>query len=160
MLLSGRVDIALVFGYRDEAEPARLGVVELGIDPVTLITPGAGEYAAATAVAELRSAPWIAGCERCRVELLTLAAGEGFAPHVRCATDDYVAVQHLVAAGEAAAILPSLALAAYRHPGVRVVPVEGAIRQLRALTLGEAPHPPLIVATLACLTEAVGERLG
>jgi DNA-binding transcriptional LysR family regulator len=42
---------------------------------------------------------WIAGCDRCRVHLITQCSLAGFSPKIAFTTDDYVAVQALVAAG-------------------------------------------------------------
>lgn len=141
LLRAGAVDVALVFGHGAAAEEAAYSSVDLGGDATHLITPADGvladgALAGANALAELRDAPGIAGCPQCRTHLLDLAGEAGLTPRVRFATDDYVAVQHLVAAGHAVAILPALALAAYQHPGVRAHRLPGATRHVAALTLG------------------------
>ena len=71
---------------------------------------------------------WIAGCQRCREHLVSACEQAGFAPVVEFETDDYVAVQALVAAGLGVATLPDLALRSARHPGVCAVPISGARR--------------------------------
>src|SRR5271166_5462351 len=62
---------------------------------------------------------WIAGCDRCRANLLRQCALAGFTPKIAFTTDDYIAVQALVAADLGVSILPALCLRAARHPGIR-----------------------------------------
>ena len=96
---------------------------------------------------------WIAGCDRCRANLLRQCALAGFTPKIAFTTDDYVAVQALVAADLGVSILPALAparrtasrdqdRAAHGRPQVRV---RGAVRRPAGPTRGEpapggAPH--------------------
>ncbi|WP_278237395.1 LysR family transcriptional regulator [Isoptericola sp. AK164] len=87
-------------------------------------------------------AAWIAGCERCRADLVARCAVAGYAPRIAFETDDYVAVQALVAAGAGVSLLPGLALRAHRHPDVATSVLPGARRAVRALTVGE-PSPPV-----------------
>ena len=61
---------------------------------------------------------WIAGCERCRSYLVRQCEQAGFTPKIAFTTDDYVAVQALVAAGLGVTTLPALCLRAARHPGI------------------------------------------
>src|SRR5690606_22639240 len=84
---------------------------------------------------------WIAGCERCRADLVARCAAVGFAPRIAFETDDYVAVQALVAAGAGVSLLPGLTLRAHRHPGIATAPLPGALRRVMALTVGP-PAPP------------------
>ena len=60
---------------------------------------------------------WIAGCERCRSTWCGSATRPGSHPKIAFTTDDYVAVQALVAAGLGVTTLPGLCLRAARHPG-------------------------------------------
>ena len=69
---------------------------------------------------------WIAGCDRCRANLLRQCAQAGFIPKIAFTTDDYVAVQALVAAELGVSTLPALCLRAARHPGVKTTPLAGA----------------------------------
>ena len=71
---------------------------------------------------------WIAGCDRCRANLLRQCALAGFTPKIAFTTDDYVAVQALVAADLGVSTLPALCLRAARHPGVRTVALPGTRR--------------------------------
>jgi DNA-binding transcriptional LysR family regulator len=99
---------------------------------------------------------WIAGCERCRGYLLQQCEAAGFIPKIAFTTDDFVAVQALVAAGLGVATLPGLALRAARHPGVHAVPLPGALQQVLAVTYGEPPDQPAVVRLLDVLALAVG----
>ncbi|MGO8956471.1 MAG: LysR substrate-binding domain-containing protein [Streptosporangiaceae bacterium] len=63
----------------------------------------------------------------------------GFTPKISFTTDDYLAVQALVAAGLGVTTLPGLALRAARHPGVATAELPGARRHVFAMTYGQAP---------------------
>jgi len=102
---------------------------------------------------------WIAGCDRCREHLLRQCAAAGFTPKIAFTTDDFVAVQALVAAGLGVALLPGLALRAARHPGVRTVRLRGTRRSVVAIRYGEPPDPPATVLLLEVLRAAVGPAL-
>jgi DNA-binding transcriptional LysR family regulator len=104
--------------------------------------------------ADHRDRPWIAGCERCRGELLRACAAENFVPDVRFTTDDYVAVQNLVAAGLGSTTLPGLALAAHRDERIRAVPLAGRVRRVGLAVAGAPPDPPGTAALLTHLRAA------
>ena len=97
---------------------------------------------------------WIAGCDRCRANLLRQCALAGFTPKIAFTTDDYVAVQALVAADLGVSILPALALRAARHPGIRTVPLPGARRYVFAVRYGDPPDPPAVSLLLDVLRTA------
>jgi DNA-binding transcriptional LysR family regulator len=157
MLRAGHVDVALVFRHYlqdedaappeadDEGARGRLLLDE----PVALITktdPGGPPDLAAYA-----DRRWIAGCERCRDCLLRQCAQAGFVPKIAFTTDDYVAVQALVAAGLGIATLPGLALRAARHPGICATPLPGARRHVFVMTYGEPPDPPATLRLIEVL---------
>jgi DNA-binding transcriptional LysR family regulator len=163
MLRAGYVDVALVFrhyqrdadlgvpGDEDESTRGRLLLDE----PVHLVTAaGPAGTADLSKYAEQR---WIAGCERCRGYLLRQCAAAGFTPRIAFTTDDYVAVQALVAAGLGVTTLPGLALRAARHPGVCAVPLPGARRHVYAMTYGDPPDPPASLRLIDVLAEAAAE---
>jgi DNA-binding transcriptional LysR family regulator len=179
MLRAGYVDVALVFRHYQESaddgppggddEGAR-GVLLLD-EPVHLITPasrppdtrppdtrppGASLPGAPVAadLAAYAGRRWIAGCERCRGYLLRQCALAGFTPKIAFTTDDYIAVQALVAAGLGIATLPDLALRSARHPGVCAVPISGARRHVFAMTYGEPPDPPATARLIEVLLRA------
>jgi len=81
---------------------------------------------------------WIAGCEQCSGMLVRLCAQAGFSPDIAVRTDDYMAVQALVAAGFGTAVLPGLAVRSSRHPGVVATELPGTRRQVYAATYGTA----------------------
>ncbi|MCA5894766.1 LysR family transcriptional regulator [Isoptericola sp. NEAU-Y5] len=149
-LTAAEVDVALVFEHSDvrqgrtTTDLSRFEVTEVYEEPVTLVRPGGPGAVAGTAtpgLGDLEHADWIAGCERCRADLVTRCAALGYAPRIAFETDDYVAVQALVASGAGVSLLPELALRAHRNPGVVVDPLPGATRRVLALTVG-APTGP------------------
>jgi DNA-binding transcriptional LysR family regulator len=164
MLRAGYVDVALVFRHgQDDADPQPPGADEEGTrdrllldEPVYLVTQEApaGDGPDLAAYARHR---WIAGCERCRAYLLRQCAMAGFTPAIAFTTDDYVAVQALVAAGLGVTTLPGLCLRAARHPAVSAEPLPGARRQVFAVTYGEPPDPPVVARLVEVLAATAAE---
>ncbi len=149
-LAAGEVDVALVFEHTDVRHArtvddlGRFEVTDVLDEPVHLVRPAGTSTVrqeGTPGVGSLADATWIAGCERCRADLVARCSAAGFAPRIAFETDDYVAVQALVAAGVGVSLLPSLALRAHRNPGVEAVRLPGAHRRVVALTVG-APAPP------------------
>jgi DNA-binding transcriptional LysR family regulator len=97
---------------------------------------------------------WIAGCDRCRANLLRQCALAGFTPMIAFTTDDYVAVQALVAADLGVSTLPALCLRAARHPGIRTVPLPGSRRYVFAVRYGDPPDPPAVSLLMEVLRAA------
>jgi DNA-binding transcriptional LysR family regulator len=125
----GEADLALVFGYDGPpADDGSLAWLPLGRERVDLVLPPDHRLAGRSrpSLAALADDTWIAGCPRCRLHLVGLCRDAGFEPRVAHATDDYVAVQALVAAGLGVTVLPRSALRAFRHPDV-------VVRSVRAL---------------------------
>lgn len=157
LLRAGAVDLALTFAYPDQPEPEQITSVPVLDDPLHLVTrddaaPGSGPVE----LAAWAERPWIAGCERCRRELLALCADAGFTPAIAFASDDYVAVQSLVAAGLGVTVLPGLALRAHQHRGVATRRLT-AHRRIQLSTYGAPPRPAAVDAVAAALTEVAGE---
>ncbi|MGX6602583.1 LysR family transcriptional regulator [Micromonosporaceae bacterium Da 78-11] len=154
LLRSVEVEVAVLFSYPGAATPDLDGLrSEVLLDePIYLVTPADRPGDRLT---DHRERPWIGGCDRCRSELLRACAAEGFTPDIRFTTDDYVAVQRLVAAGLGVTTLPGLALAAHRDDRVRIVPLPGAGRRISVAVHGEPPDPPGTAALLAHLRAAV-----
>jgi DNA-binding transcriptional LysR family regulator len=158
LLRAGEVDVALLFTYPDPA-PAFDGEFRgtpLLTEPTYLVTP-AGQPG--ETLADHADSRWISGCERCRAHLVRACAAAGFAPDIAYTTDDYVAVQALVAAGLGVTTLPGLALAARRHPEVRVSPLPRHERTITAAVLGDPPDPPPTAALLGHLARAAAACL-
>ena len=183
MLRAGYVDVALVFRYSEETPGSAGGFVpglgpgedeDNGIDlaeglrerllltePVHLVTSahgaaagsGSGEADPAELAGYARHR-WIAGCDRCRANLLRQCALAGFTPKIAFTTDDYVAVQALVAADLGVSTLAELCLRAARHPGVRSVPLPGMRRYVYAVRYGDPPDPPAVTELMDALRAA------
>ena len=136
-LRRGRVDAALSFSYVDDDAGEGLQTVHLLDDVLYLVSHPGG----ITRVADGARCRWVTGCARCREELIAVGRANGFAPETAYASDDYVAVQALVAAGVGAALLPGMALSAYRHEGVQVRPLTREHRRVEVVTRAERPRP-------------------
>lgn len=107
------------------------------------------------AIEDLAAEPWIAGCPRCRGQLVQVCERAGFTPRIDFATDDYPAVVGLVGAGLGVAVLPQLAVESVRPRGVRAVTLEPAVRrEIVALTLPDLAQVPAVTATLEQLGRA------
>jgi DNA-binding transcriptional LysR family regulator len=166
MLRAGYVDVALVFQhYQAGTDPAPPTAAEDGTrgrllldEPVHLVTAARPDAAPGRPeLADYAGHRWIAGCERCRSYLLRQCALAGFTPKVAFTTDDYVAVQALVAAGLGVTTLPGLCLRAARHPGITVSELPGARRHVFAVTYGDPPDPPATARLLEVLTQAAAD---
>jgi len=169
-LRAGEVDVALVFDYPDDSgadtaggaagggggrtDPGGGGGGRTGdralrrtpllVEPLYLVTPPDRP----TRLADHAGADWIGGCQRCRSHLMRRCAAAGFTPRIAYTTDDYVAVQSLVAAGLGVTILPELALSAHRSPAVHATRLPGTGRSVWAARYGEPPDPPPTTALL------------
>jgi DNA-binding transcriptional LysR family regulator len=161
MLRAGYVDVALVFQHYQAgtdaqppspAEEGTRGRLLLD-EPVHLVTPAQDGPDGGAELADYAEHRWIAGCERCRSYLIRQCSLAGFTPKVAFTTDDYVAVQALVAAGLGVTTLPGLCLRAARHPGITVTDLPGARRHVFAVTYGDPPDPPATARLLEVLSE-------
>ena len=166
MLRAGYVDVAIVFQhYQQDLDPAppepadegTRGVLLLD-EPVHLVTAagdsGSGSAAGLSAHSTSR---WIAGCERCRRYLVRQCEAAGFTPRISFTTDDYLAVQALVAAGLGVTTLPELCLRAVRHPGIATAALPGARRHVFAMTYGEPPESKSTVRLIDMLARVAAQ---
>jgi DNA-binding transcriptional LysR family regulator len=174
MLRAGQVDVALVYRHHQQGtDPELPSADEEGTrgrllldEPVHLITqaspvaqePGDGAAETPPDLSAQAGHRWIAGCERCRDQLIRQCALAGFTPKIAFTTDDYVAVQALVAAGLGVTTLPGLCLRAARHPGIRATPLPGARRHVLAMTYGDPPDPPTTSRLIDVLALAAAEE--
>jgi len=180
MLRAGYVDVALVFRYSpdgpgaDGPDGSDLQVPKAqaddedgGIDiteglrerllldeQVHLVTSAQASAEPSTELSGYARHRWIAGCDRCRANLLRQCALAGFTPKIAFTTDDYVAVQALVAADLGVSTLPALCLRAARHPGIRTVPLPGAHRYVFAVRYGDPPDRPAVNLLMEVLRTA------
>ncbi len=163
-----RADIALTFSYPgDRADPhgpsARgLAVRTVGTDDLLAVLPA--HHPAATTgrieLADLADAAWIAGCPRCRGHLLEVCDRAGFEPRIAFETDNFVAVEGLVAQGIGVATLPRLAVESFPQlPGVVTLPLPVRERRtLHVVTAHGADRVPSVRATIAAITRVLDAR--
>ncbi len=166
-LRQGACDVALAFAYpgtdigRGETDLGGLVLRHLLDDAPVLALPSGHPLGAREGLhlRDLADQTWIAGCPRCRGHLLEACTAAGFEPDVAFATDDYVAVLGLVAAGLGVALLPGLVLpTATRHPGVAVRAVGGTSRRdVHAVTTPDLLRVPAVAATLDALAQAAAQ---
>ncbi|MFG2572833.1 LysR family transcriptional regulator [Streptomyces sp. NPDC048481] len=168
LLREGDCDIALAFRYERatgdgslagsaEGEWDDLVVRPLLTDRLVALVPERHRLArvASVSIDDLADEPWIAGCPRCRGQLVQVCERAGFTPRIDFATDDYPAVVGLVGAGLGVAVLPGLAVESVRPRGARAVALEPAVRrEIVALTLPDLAHVPAVTATLEQLGRA------
>jgi len=163
LLREGDCDVALAFRYEGAAgveEWDDLVVRPLLTDRLVALVPERHRLArtgadGSVAIGELAREPWIAGCPRCRGQLVEVCEGAGFTPRIDFATDDYPAVVGLVGAGLGVAVLPQLAVESVRPRGVRTVALEPEVRrEIVALTLPDLAQVPAVAATLDELARA------
>ncbi|HEX5535262.1 MAG TPA: LysR family transcriptional regulator [Actinomycetales bacterium] len=163
-LRDGQCDIAIAFSYSDNGIESTQGASDtrglvtqhLLDDDMWLALP-TGHPAGSTDVvdlAELDGETWIAGCPRCRGHLLDVCERAGFEPEISYATDDYVAVLGLVAAGLGVALIPGLVLDATRNDAVQLHRVRPASRRgVFAVTTEDLLRVPAVAAALEALCE-------
>ena len=128
-------------------------------EPIHLVTSAHGAEQGPPDLARYARHRWIAGCDRCRANLLRQCAQAGFIPKIAFTTDDYVAVQALVAAELGVSTLPALCLRAARHPGIKATALPGARRQVFAVRYGDPPDPPAVTMLMDVL-RSVAEPAG
>lgn len=160
LLRSGEVDVVVGFSYAEDPAPGDFERIALREDPLVAVLPEDHALAGRPRIrlANLAGDTWIAGCPHCRGHLLHACREAGFAPEIAFATDDYVAVQALVAAGLGVALLPRLALLSAQRPGVSVREVQDVpARTIEAVVTAGARRSPAVDAMLAALTEASAE---
>ncbi|MCX5399186.1 LysR family transcriptional regulator [Streptomyces sp. NBC_00102] len=167
MLRDGDCDIALAFRYGNtgdggggeggDGDWGDLVVRPLLADRLIGLLPEDHRLAGTEAIDidELAGDPWIAGCPRCRRQLVEVCEESGFTPRIDFATDDYPAVIGLVGAGLGVAVLPALAIESVRPKGAVTVTVEPpVVREIVALTLPDLARVPAVAATLEQLSLA------
>ncbi len=139
-LEQGLADCAITFRYNSLPsgdEPDDLQVDCFGIDPLLLLVGSTSSVARDVAnrdgrsydsvhLADVAGEQWIAGCETCRANLVSLARAAGFMPEITHSTDDYWATQNLVEVGMGVSIVSRLATTAGLRPNLVALPIADA----------------------------------
>ncbi len=157
-LRNGEVDVAMIFAHGDSpaGDDRNTTITPVLTEPMYVVTPANRQWPGErTKLATFAHARWIAGCERCRLHLVAACEAAGFTPDIAFETDDYVAVQALVAAGLGVSTLPGLALVANRHPDVRIDRLPDDHRRIAVATYGRSPAPLPVQAFITALREAM-----
>jgi DNA-binding transcriptional LysR family regulator len=156
LVLRGEADLAVSFEYGGADELPGLQRTELCQEEKVAVLWADHPLASEPEIdlAALRDARFIGGCPRCRGHLVSLCRQAGFEPDIGLSTDDWVAVQAMVAARLGVTLLPGLVLGAVRHPDVAIRPVRGRpTRTITALTLPGGDQVPAVGALLRLLRE-------
>jgi DNA-binding transcriptional LysR family regulator len=159
-LRDGMIDIGLVWDYDFAPRPPEEGlrVTPLLTDPMRVVVPTDHPFADRNEVAlsELADEPWIVRMHRrpYREAFETVCRIAGFEPHVVFRTEDYQAIQGLVAAGVGVSLVPALLLAVER-PDIVTLPLAPPTfaRRVSALTLPRAERDPAVARLLGLLRE-------
>jgi DNA-binding transcriptional LysR family regulator len=147
-------------GFEDDPDLTGLGVERLMDDVLYAALPVDHPLATRRAIAltDLIHEDWMlvglqGTCQGSNI-VLRACAQAGFEPRVAYTSDDYFAIQGLVAAGMGVALVPGLALASQRED-VAVRPLRGRppYRRIGAVFSGEAAGP--LAVMLDCLRDAV-----
>lgn len=162
-----RADLALTFSHPGDAADLHsesvtgLRSTAIGGEDLLAVLPAAHPAAGGETVnlSALAAEPWISGCPRCRGHLLEVCTRAGFVPRIRFETDNFVAVEQLVAQGLGVATLPRLAVDSF--PLVSGVVVKrlsaGDRRELHAVSAVGAERVPAVATVLRHLRAVVGE---
>ena len=158
---AGELDLALVYDHQALPEIAARDLERTPLlDDVFRVVLPAGHRLArrsrALELADLGGELWIGGAptsawyrivdHACRLARV--------APEVRFASDDYIAVQALVAAGLGVAVVPGLAVT-HPLPGLQVRAIRGApVRQISAVRPRDGYHGPAVGSMLDSLRAA------
>jgi DNA-binding transcriptional LysR family regulator len=164
-LRAGELDLALIQEPNDITERGDSGIERTHLleDPMYLVLPRDHPLArrARVRLRDLADEAWIGtpgwcGCTRL---VLSACARDGFDPHVAFESDDYLAVQGLVAAGVGVALIPELALVTVRDDvAIRSLDRGSPARQVVAGTLEGSYRSPAAGAMLTILSEVADEH--
>ena len=164
---SPRVDLRLTEADPAESVPALGGAPEPGVDleplfvdHMAVAVPAGHPLARAGSIRldQLSQETWLAPHSSvCRDAVDFACRNAGFVPDVVSETNDYMAAQGLVAAGVGVALLPRLAVAMSRRPGVALLALSELVieRVTFIATRSGAYRSPLTDAFRAALGQAV-----
>jgi molybdate transport repressor ModE-like protein len=160
MLKAGELELALIFEPNGITEDPDGGVERLPLldDPMYAVLRKDHPLAAKPRLRlkDLAGEQWINPTVNCScANLVTRACNAaGFDPHVAFESDDYGAIQGLVAAGVGVALIPDLALTTVREGIViRSLGSQAPVRHVMAATLPGAYRSPATAAMLDILPE-------
>ncbi|MCI1218966.1 MAG: LysR family transcriptional regulator [Bifidobacterium sp.] len=134
-LCRGMADCALIFRYSSIPNfleiRENLDMDSFGLDLLLLLVSRASKIAKRFAstqepvsLSSARDEHWIAGCETCQANLISLAKDAGFSPDITHSTDDYWATQNLVETGMGVSIVPQLSTRTYLRDDLMACPIE------------------------------------
>lgn len=134
-LAQGIVDCAITFTYnsipRLLTPSEELQAEYIGDDPLLLLVSAHSDIGRAhdadprpINLKEARSENWIAGCDTCQANLISMSKSVGFSPTITHATDDYWATQNLVQLGMGISIVPRLNSMTYLRDDLRACDIE------------------------------------
>ena len=159
----GDIEIAITEegGFSGDADTSGLEIEHLLDDHMWVSLPADHPLATRHAIelSELRDEEWMFACltGTCADSNVVLRACQdaGFQPRIAYQSDDYFAIQGLVASGMGVALIPGLGLASTRED-VAVRPVKGRppYRRVAAVTAGEAAAERSRRCSNACATPA------
>jgi DNA-binding transcriptional LysR family regulator len=155
MLRGGELDLVLIESSRSREEEG-LDTTHLLEDPMYLVLPVDHPLAERRTVrlGDLAADAWIGGSDNCECNRLTARACgvAGFEPRFAFQTDDYGAMQGLVAAGVGVSLIAELGLHSVRDDIViRSLGRETPVRQIHAAT--RAHRAPAAAAMVDILIE-------
>jgi DNA-binding transcriptional LysR family regulator len=162
---SGELDVALIYEHDALSEVAARDLVRTPLlaDRFAAVVPAShrlGRRRRPLALADLAGEHWIGGTPGSAWYRIVSGAcrAAGFAPDVRYASDDAVAVQALVAAGFGVAVIPGLALTRpLAGVAVRALGAEAPVREISVARLRDGPRGPAVTAMVDSLASAASE---
>jgi molybdate transport repressor ModE-like protein len=158
LLKMGELDIALTIEPNASTDADGLDSSFLLDDPMFVVLPLDHPLArkARVRLRDLAEESWIGTTDACSCGTLVRnhCIRHGFEPHITFESDDYLAIQGLVAAGVGVAMIPTLALTTVRDDIViRDLGNEAPVRKIAAATLPGAQRSPAAREMLDVLNE-------
>src|SRR4051812_5722005 len=158
LLKAGELDIALTIEPNPAVDSDGIDSTFLLDDPMFAALPLGHPLAnkQRLRMKDLSGEAWIGTTDACSCGALVRnhCIRLGFEPQITFESDDYLAIQGLVAAGVGVAMIPTLALTTVRDDIIiRDLGTEAPVRQIAAATLPGAQRSPAARAMLDVLTE-------
>src|SRR4051812_44735564 len=163
-LRAGELDVAVtIIAPREIAAGNGLHHEHLLDDPMYLVLPRDHRLAAKRhlRLADLAGEAWIGGSSdtECNRLIHRACAAAGYDPRIAFETDDYQAMQGLMAAGVGVPLIAELGLRSVRDDVVvRDLGRDTPVRRIHATTLADGYRSPASRAMVAILTEVAAEH--